>query len=514
MSAPRPVSVLIAALGGEGGGLLTDWIIAAAGASDLVVQSTSIPGLAQRTGATTYYIEVFPEPAANLYHRPALALYPSPGAIDLMVASELIEAGRAIENGFVSPDRTTLIASTHRVYAIAEKSAMADGRYDSDRVRAAAEELAARPILGDLAAIARAEATAINSVMLGVIAASGVLPIDPERFADAIRAGGIAIEANLRGFEAGRAQIEGTTAADSDDKRGQTEDGILPQALSAACAGLPLEIREVATLGAARLIDYQDARHAGDYLDRVRRLLDCDGGAHGYRLTREAARHLALWMSYEDVIRVADLKTRAERFAELRKEVGAKDGEPVQITEFLKPSVEEIAAILPAGFGRAMLGWAERHGGTARWQRPMRVRTDRIGGFLRLWLAGRLRFMRRRSLRFGEEMAAIEDWLAAITVAAPRDYDLALEIAECAHLLKGYSDTQRRGRENYAAVMDGVVRPALAADTAPGAAATVAATRRAALADPEGFELKKVLSAVNLGVQATDIIIEQGGKAA
>jgi len=514
MSAPRPVSMLIAALGGEGGGLLTDWIISAAEAAGLVAQSTSIPGLAQRTGATTYYLEVFPEPAATLDRRPALALYPSPGAIDLMVASELIEAGRAIENGFVSPDRTTLVASTHRIYAIAEKTAMADGRYDSDRVRAAAEALAQRPILGDLAAVARREGTAINSVMLGVVAACGVLPIDAEHFTDAIRAGGIAVEANLRGFEAGRAEVEGAAPADTDDARGETDDGALADALAATCAGFPLEVRDVAALGAARLVDYQDARHAGDYLGRVRRLLDCDDAAHGYRLAREAARHLALWMSYEDVIRVADLKTRAERFAEVRKEVGAKDGEPVQITEFLKPSVEEIAAILPAAIGRALLGWAERHGGTARWQRPMRVRTDRIGGFLRLWLAGRLRFMRRRSLRFGEEMAAIEDWLEAIAAAAPRDYDLALEIAECAHLLKGYSDTQRRGRENYAAVMDGVVRPALSADASPGAAATVAAARRAALADPEGFELNKVLSAANLGIQATDIIIDQGGKAA
>ena len=514
MSAPRPIAVLIAALGGEGGGVLTDWIINAATASDLIVQSTSIPGLAQRTGATTYYIEIFPVPAANLDRRPVMALYPTPGAIDLMVATELIEAGRAIENGFVSPDRTTLIASTHRIYAIGEKSAMADGRYDGNRVRAAADALAQRPILGDLAAIASRESTAINSVILGVVAASGVLPIEAARFEEAIRAGGIAVEANLRGFAAGIAEAEGRGDAVVDGAAAPSDGRALPPSLATICAGFPLDVRDVAELGVARLIDYQDARYAGEYLDRVRRLLDRDDAAHGHRLSREAARHLALWMSYEDVIRVADLKTRATRFAEVRKEVEAKADEPVRMTEFLKPSVEEIAAVLPAAWGRALLAWAERHGGTARWQRSMRVRTDRIGGFLSLWLVGRLRFIRRRSLRFGEEEAAINDWLETIIAAAGRDYDLAFEIAECAQLLKGYGDTHRRGRENYAAVMDRVIRPALAADATAGAADAVAAARQAALADPEGFEMEKVLAAADADEQAPEIIINQGGQAA
>ena len=119
---PRPTTILIGALGGEGGGLLTNWLVAAAKAGDLPVQSTSIPGVAQRTGATTYYLEVFPTPAAELNGQsPVLSLYPGPGNMDIVVASELLEAGRAIENGFVSPDRTTLIASTHRIFAIAEK---------------------------------------------------------------------------------------------------------------------------------------------------------------------------------------------------------------------------------------------------------------------------------------------------------------------------------------------------------------------------------------------------------
>ena len=65
-SMSAPVTLLIAALGGEGGGVLTGWIVDAARRAGLPVQATSIPGVAQRTGATTYYIEIWPEALASL----------------------------------------------------------------------------------------------------------------------------------------------------------------------------------------------------------------------------------------------------------------------------------------------------------------------------------------------------------------------------------------------------------------------------------------------------------------
>src|SRR4051795_12483177 len=144
----RPLCVLIAALGGEGGGVMADWLIEAATQSGLPAQATSIPGVAQRTGATTYYLEIFPARKTDLGGRePVLSLTPSPGNVDIMVASELVEAGRAMTNGYVSPERTTLIASTHRIYATVEKMQMADGRYDGERVVEAARQLTKRAVL-------------------------------------------------------------------------------------------------------------------------------------------------------------------------------------------------------------------------------------------------------------------------------------------------------------------------------------------------------------------------------
>ena len=93
----KPITLLIAALGGEGGGVLADWIIAAAALQDYPVQSTSIPGVAQRTGATTYYVELFPAHLAGLGdRRPVMTLTPAPSYVDVMVSSELLETGRAM----------------------------------------------------------------------------------------------------------------------------------------------------------------------------------------------------------------------------------------------------------------------------------------------------------------------------------------------------------------------------------------------------------------------------------
>ena len=179
MSAPRPITLLIAALGGEGGGVLTGWIVAAAEQAGFPVQSTSIPGVAQRTGATTYYIEILPVKAAELGgKRPVLALTPGVGDIDIAVASELLEAGRTVANGFVTPERTHVIASLSRFYAVDEKIAMGDGRFDQDKLIKVIKQHARDCLLIDMEALAKQSGSIINAVMLGAIAGSGRLPLD------------------------------------------------------------------------------------------------------------------------------------------------------------------------------------------------------------------------------------------------------------------------------------------------------------------------------------------------
>src|SRR5690348_6601382 len=163
----RTIKLTIGALGGQGGGVLADWLIATAEANGYIVQSTSVPGVAQRTGATIYYLEFFPREAAERVGRePILALMPVPGDVDCVLASELAEAGRAIQRGLVTPERTTLISSTHRSYSIFEKSAMGRGAADTEGLLQLVRSQAKRVVLFDMEETAERNHSVISSVLL------------------------------------------------------------------------------------------------------------------------------------------------------------------------------------------------------------------------------------------------------------------------------------------------------------------------------------------------------------
>ena len=470
----RSISILIAALGGEGGAVMAEWLVEAATASGLPVQATSIPGVAQRTGATTYYLEIFPVSRDLLGGRePVMSLTPNPGNVDIMVASELIEAGRAIQNGFVNPQRTTLIASTHRIYATIEKMQMGDGRFDSSRVLEAAIQLARLAVLFDMREIARVNGTVINAVLFGAMAGSGALPLERKACEDAIRASGRGAEASLRGFSAG---FDLASVAAKASPKVQPEPFVLEK-----------PVLDVMALGEARLLDYQGQAYVELYRDRMRPFLELDP-----RLAEETGRHLALWMSFEDIIRVADLKTRASRFARVRKEVRANNDEPLVIIDYLKPGVEEFASLLPPAFGRRLLAWAENKGKLNAYNVGMHVKTSSVLGYLLVRSLAWLRPWRPHSFRYQVEQTHIEAWLRRIREAAGRDLTLALEIAACAGLIKGYSDTHRRGTANFLALMDALVDNPATNDVREQAAA-IARARTAALADPEGKALGATL---------------------
>jgi indolepyruvate ferredoxin oxidoreductase beta subunit len=116
-------------------------------------------------------------------------------------------------------------------------------------------------------------------------------------------------------------------------------------------------------------------------------------------------------------------------------------------------------------------------------------------GYLRFYLLAKLRALRPRTYRYREEQRAIEAWLRLIAQAAPLSADLALEIAECARLIKGYGDTHKRGGGNYQTIVAQVIEPALA-DRIPVRQAidAVASARTAALLDPEGEALSRCLA--------------------
>jgi indolepyruvate ferredoxin oxidoreductase beta subunit len=483
----RPFTLLIAALGGEGGGVLADWLVDSAMRAGLPVQATSVPGVAQRTGATSYYFECLRDPVPD-GQRPVFALMPVPGLVDVVLASELLEAGRMIERGFVSPRRTLLVTADHRVLTTAEKMQMADGRYDDERLHAAGRALASRYLALDLRGIAERNRTVISAVMFGALAGSGVLPWSRECCEDAIRAGGIGVDASLAGFaEAFRA-----ASADPVAPAEQAATGVQPAATATE------SLATVVALGEGRARDYQGDAYAARYRSRVDALSGAAGTASPARqAVVEAARQLALWMTYEDVIRVADLKVRPERQARVRAEAAVGEHDVVEIREHFSPKLAELAAIAPLRIGRMLRARArEGHPVGARGQ-GRTLASNSVVGFALLKLLAAARRWRPLSLRFHEEQAAIDDWLGALQRVLPLHPGYALALAALPRLRKGYSDTWARGVENYERIFATLVSPVAGREQAPGdeEAAALRAAIDAALADPARQALGATLAA-------------------
>ncbi|MEM7294544.1 MAG: indolepyruvate oxidoreductase subunit beta family protein [Pseudomonadota bacterium] len=342
--------IVIAALGGEGGGVLAKWIADMAAREGYLSQSTSVPGVAQRTGATIYYIELFPlQQSQGAGQRPVMSMFPTPGDVDIVICSEIVEAGRMIQRGCVTPDRTTLITSTHRVYGIAEKEAMGSGVIDKEAIVDVAKQRSKTFIGFDMQQTAREFDSVINTCLFGALAQTGVLPFDRDAFENTIREGGIAIKRNMSTFGASfdlaakeqaseRVSVH-TPAAETFDPTtnheskgftlpaGQSAEG---RALLERIADFPEATQEMLYLGVTKLIDYQDKAYAGEYLDHLQ-ALGLNAPAADTELATETARYLALWMAFEDLPRVAQIKISQERFARFRKEVKAEQEQPVQM---------------------------------------------------------------------------------------------------------------------------------------------------------------------------------------
>jgi indolepyruvate ferredoxin oxidoreductase beta subunit len=495
----RPITLLIGALGGEGGGVLAQWLVETASQAGYPAQSTSIPGVAQRTGATTYYFEMFPRRGSELGGcRPVLSLLPVPGGIDLAVASELLEAGRIVGNGMTSADRTTLVTSTSRTLTTVEKMVPGDGRFDPDLLLTVARAHSARLLAFDMAAQAREAGTVISAVMFGAIAGSGVLPFAREEYEAVVAASGAGAKASLKGFALG---WDAVRSHNPSARPSAAEAPVAAGTFVADLAAFPQAAREFAALGCERLAQFQDRAYADAYVTRLTRVLAAERTAdphavRGFAMTRETARFLALWMAFDDVVRVAAQKCRASRFARVRREVAARDGDIVHIVDHFRPGVPELAGLLPAVLAKRLSAWD--HARQARGKTPLsfalHLRTDTIAGLIALRALASLKRWRRRGARFAQEQALIERWLAAIENAAAVDWDCAFELALCGRLIKGYGATNERGKRDLAHIVEHLASGTTFASAAARAAA-IRQAREAALADAGGGALDRTLVA-------------------
>jgi indolepyruvate ferredoxin oxidoreductase beta subunit len=453
------IKIAILAIGGQGGGVITDWIVELAETNGWYAQSTSVPGVAQRTGATIYYIEMVPETGMT----PVLSLMPAPGDVDIVIAAEFMEAGRAIMRGLVTPDRTTLITSTHRAYAVSEKAVPGEGIADAGKVKEAAEKMSRRFIANDMEKIAIAHGSVISASLFGALAASKCLPFSKESFEQTIKSGGKGMDASLRAFVDGfNAVANPQTAAPKTVPAKVTPPLSGPLALKNEYDVLaarieqefPAATRDMAKAGLARTVDFQDVAYGREYLDRLEAILKMDLGAKDFALTHETAKYLANAMCYDDILRVADLKTRGSRFERVSREVGVKDDQILALTEYFHPRMQEICGALPAGLGRWIEMRPKLFAALDRMiNRGRRLRSDGVLAFGTLYLLGGLRRYRRKLMRHEIEQAHREAWLAKAERLASINYDLAIEVIRCRRLIKGYSDTHARGQSKFDKVL-------------------------------------------------------------
>jgi indolepyruvate ferredoxin oxidoreductase, beta subunit len=496
----RPICVAVLAMGGQGGGVLSDWVVELAESQGWHAQSTSVPGVAQRTGSTLYYVEMLPPRGGRA---PILSLMPAPGEVDVVLAAELAEAGRSILRGLVTPDRSTLIASTHRLYAVAEKEKPGDATVDPNVIVDAAGIAAKRVIAFDMETLAVKNNSVISACLFGALAASGALPFKRDAFEAIISGGGRGVETSLKAFGAAHDQAIQPRAPDLPlVKRPAKRFAALPASAGRAdldkllvrTREFPEPLHAILYAGVKHLTDFQDPVYAGEYLDRIGKLYRLDqangGAGKNYAFTAAAAKYVAVAMAYDDVIRVADLKTRASRFERVVRDNSVGDGQLVYTTEYMHPRLEEVAGTMPAPLGRflernpALFGWAFRKG--------RRVRSGTIHWFLMLYVLSAFKPIRRATLRHQREMAHLQKWLTVAAAQIAQNYDVAVEVLNARRLVKGYSDTHVRGESKFDRLIGAVPLLAPRADGADW----MRRLRDAALMDENGIALDGVLKTI------------------
>jgi indolepyruvate ferredoxin oxidoreductase, beta subunit len=487
------IKLALLAVGGQGGGVLTGWIEDLARANGYAAQATSVAGVAQRTGATVYYVEMAPAAQGT----PVFSLMPAAGDVDIMITAELMEAGRAIIRGFVTPDRTTLITSTHRSLAVSEKTVPGDGIANASEVLAAADIAARRTIAADFDALALAQGSVISASLFGALAAAEVLPFPREAFEAAIAKGGKGVDPSLKAFSAGYeaarsgpAEAVQTKPKTSDTAKGPAKLLAEWAKLTARIDRLPPAVADITRPALRKVVDFQDIAYGSAYLDRLDSIFTQDRAP--FELTREAAKHVANAMAYDDIIRVADEKTRAARMTRIAGEMGATD-KLMHVTEFLHPRAEELVSLLPAKTGARWAANPRRMALIDRlFNKGRHLRTDRLRGFVMLHLLGGLKGWRLKSLRHATETAHLDKWLTTALTYLPQNYDLAVEVIRCRRLIKGYSDTHARGLSKFDRVLSAI---ALVHDR-DDAADWARRLREAALKDEVGKALDGAIATI------------------
>jgi indolepyruvate ferredoxin oxidoreductase beta subunit len=404
----------------------------------------------------------------------------------------------------VSPDSTRVLTSTSRTLTTAEKMQLGDGRVSARELLDVVKKYSCDYHAFDMSQMASDAGTVVSAVLMGAIAGSGWLPLPREAFEATIRQSGRGVDASLKGFALAADSVR---AGPPEALATGVQEPVNTSALLSQAADFPATVQPMIALGHARLIEYQDSDYARLYLARLRDILKAEqaadpSGKHEFAVTLETARYLALWMAFDDIVRVADLKCRASRFARVRREVKAQPEELIRVYDFFKPGIPELAGLLPPVLAQQLLRWDTRRisAGKSALALPLRVGAHSVSGFIVLRLLSSLRWLRRRSMRFAQEQNMIERWLGGIVHGFESDWQVGFEVAQCARLIKGYGTTNERGKANLLRVLDDLMK--LRFDSAAKCADAIRAARSSALADDTGQSMQRKLSEYGVAASA------------
>lgn len=469
------IKILVPAVGGQGGGVLSEWIYQAFLEEGYEVQGISLPGLSQRGGSTVYYIEALMGGDSN--SNIVFSQHPVPGDVDVIVAQEFLELGRVLEQGYGS-EKTTIVTSTHRIYSTLEKLPVGSGIYSDDNLHAIAHRFSSQYRYIDALETARKnkmDEKAVNAILLGLLCNTGCLPLGRQSFINAIKTAGVAVEQNLKAFEAGFNTDNSSSVENKTEKYGYFETELLRKykikpdelkkledvALSEE-NDLPVHLHYYMQEALLRLADYQGVRYATEFADSVRKIADIDKANTGkdFRLTGMFLKNLALLMSYEDGIRVAELKIRENRFNKIREDMSLDEHQVFHVTEYLKPDAEEIYGLLPSFLVSPVLMIADmvyppgRSGRKSTFTFAQTPVTSSFTGFLRMWLLTKLKPFRQYSYRFKKEHKVISKYIADVGFYSKYDYELGCLAARAGGIIKGYGRVRRRTTDTFYRFMD------------------------------------------------------------
>lgn len=468
------IKILIPAVGGQGGGVLTEWIYQALLLESYEVQTISLPGLAQRTGSTVYYIEAYPAEVSN---KIIFSQYPVPGDINIIVAQEFLELGRVLEQGYGS-NKTTIVSSTHRVYSTLEKLPISGGIYSDEKLSAIARQFSSKFIGINSLEIARTNGLgdlAINAILLGVLSASNTIPISKDSFIKSIENANVAVESNLNAFDVGyeyfiKSDISAKELKSDSENFGaysiSDKDNEKLYELFKNLEGVyPSYLNSLLKEALVRLSDYQDVEYATKYLGLINEIksIEKKNSEKEFKLLEIVIKNLALMMSYEDGIRVSELKVRSSRFARIEEEMSIKGNQVYSVRDYLKPDAEEIYGLLPNILVRPVVRFMDSDIFKRIWKKDKLLtlgqtpRTNSFFGYLRLWTLSRFKFIRPYSYRYKNEHLIIKKYIESIEKYGNSDYELGCIVAKSGSIIKGYGKVRRRTINTFHRFLDNVV---------------------------------------------------------